>query len=95
MQAWGKLILCGLLGVMLVSLAHAADTKVGPTSRAEAIQIVAALAAEWFAQVQAPSKDLVWFEHSAHEVMDEEPGKTLLSLVRYARPFAERVGDVP
>ena len=52
-------------------------------------------AAEWFARLQAPSKQLVWFEHSAHEVMDEEPGKTLLSLVQYARPFAERAGDVP
>ncbi len=53
------------------------------------------VAAEWFARVQAPSKELVWFEHSAHEIMDEEPGKTLLSLVQYARPFAERAGDVP
>jgi hypothetical protein len=25
----------------------------------------------------------------------EEPGKVLLSLVQYARPFAERVGDIP
>ncbi|HEY6925253.1 MAG TPA: alpha/beta hydrolase [Steroidobacteraceae bacterium] len=53
------------------------------------------VAAEWFARVQAPSKKLVWFEHSAHEVMDEEPGKTLLSLVQYARPFAEHAGDAP
>jgi len=53
----------------------------------------AQLAEEWFAKVQAPSKQFVWFEHSAHEAMNEEPGKFLVSLVRYARPFAEKAGD--
>ena len=53
----------------------------------------AQLAAEWFAKVKAPSKQFVWFEHSAHEAMNEEPGKFLVSLVRYARPFAEQAGD--
>ncbi|HEY0662058.1 MAG TPA: alpha/beta hydrolase [Lysobacter sp.] len=51
--------------------------------------------AEWFERLQAPSKTLVWFEQSAHEVMNEEPGKTLVSLVQHARPIAERAGDVP
>src|SRR5690554_559283 len=50
--------------------------------------VSSSVAAEWFERVQAPSKRLVWFEHSAHEVMVEEPGKTLLSLVQYALPFA-------
>jgi pimeloyl-ACP methyl ester carboxylesterase len=50
--------------------------------------------AEWFGKVKAPAKQLVWFEHSAHEIFNEEPGKTLVSLVRYARPFAEKAGDV-
>ncbi len=50
--------------------------------------------AEWFATVKAPSKQLVWFEDSAHEVMNEEPGKLLVSLVSLARPIAERAGDV-
>lgn len=50
--------------------------------------------AEWFAKVKAPAKQLVWFENSAHEIFNEEPGKTLISLVRYARPFAEKAGDV-
>lgn len=54
----------------------------------------AAAAAEWFAKVAAPSKALVWFEDSAHEMFNEEPGKTLVSLVRYERPFAEKAGDV-
>jgi pimeloyl-ACP methyl ester carboxylesterase len=52
------------------------------------------LAADWFARVKAPSKQLVWFENSAHEPMIEEPGKFLVSLVRYARPFAEKAGDI-
>jgi proline iminopeptidase len=57
--------------------------------------VSSAVGAEWFAHVQAPSKRLVWFENSAHEIMDEEPGKMLLSLVEYARPIAERAGDFP
>jgi proline iminopeptidase len=56
--------------------------------------VSATVAAEWFAGVKAPSKQLVWFEQSGHEVMAEEPGKVLLSLVRHARPIAERAGDV-
>ncbi len=55
--------------------------------------VSATVAAEWFAGVKAPSKQLVWFEQSAHELMAEEPGKVLLSLVRHARPIAERAGD--
>jgi hypothetical protein len=52
------------------------------------------LAREWFDRVKAPAKHFIWFEHSAHEVMAEEPGKVLVSLLRFARPLAERVGDV-
>lgn len=51
------------------------------------------LAAHWFQTVKAPSKHLVWFEQSAHEVMIEEPGKTLLTLVQLVRPIAEHAGD--
>ena len=52
------------------------------------------VAAAWFDTVKAPEKHLVWFEHSGHIPMTEEPGKFLLSLVRYARPIAEKAGDV-
>jgi pimeloyl-ACP methyl ester carboxylesterase len=52
------------------------------------------VSAEWFAKVKAPEKHLVWFEHSAHLPMTEEPGKFLISLVQYARPIAERAGDI-
>ena len=53
------------------------------------------VAAEWFAKVRAPFKKFVWFENSAHLPMTEEPGKFLMSLVRYARPIAEQAGDTP
>jgi pimeloyl-ACP methyl ester carboxylesterase len=53
----------------------------------------AEIAAAWFDTVRTPEKHLVWFEHSGHIPMTEEPGKFILSLVRYARPIAERAGD--
>lgn len=52
------------------------------------------VAYEWFGHVRAPQKHFVWFEDSGHEVMSEEPGKVLVSLLKYARPIAERAGDV-
>src|SRR6266853_445316 len=52
------------------------------------------VAATWFDTVKAPDKQLGWFEHSGHMPMTEEPGKFLLSLVRYVRPIAEKAGDV-
>lgn len=52
------------------------------------------VAHEWFQRVQAPLKHFEWFEHSAHEVMMEEPGKLLVTLVTHARPIAARAGDV-
>lgn len=42
----------------------------------------------WLQRVQAPFKQGVWFEHSAHMMPWEEPGKTLLSLVQIVRPLA-------
>lgn len=51
----------------------------------------AAVAAEWFARVEAPTKQLVWFEHSAHELLVEEPGKVLVNLVEKVRPLASPV----
>src|SRR6202050_3848005 len=55
----------------------------------------AQVAAEWFKKVKAPSKHFVWFENSAHLPMTEEPGKFLMSLVRYARPLANKGDDSP
>jgi proline iminopeptidase len=52
------------------------------------------VAHEWFERVQAPQKRFVWFEHSAHEIMTEQPGKLLVTLVAHARPIAAAAGDV-
>ncbi|MGM7699192.1 alpha/beta fold hydrolase [Microbacterium sp. A84] len=42
----------------------------------------------WIEQVSAPSKEVVWFENSAHLSMHEEPGKFVVSLVNLALPHA-------
>lgn len=44
--------------------------------------------AKWLERVKAPYKRAVWFEHSAHMIPWEEPGKTLMSLVQFVRPLA-------
>jgi pimeloyl-ACP methyl ester carboxylesterase len=41
----------------------------------------------WLARVAAPSKRAVWFEHSAHMIPWEEPGKVLVSLLTYVKPL--------
>jgi len=51
------------------------------------------LAEAWFKSVKAPEKKFVWFENSAHMVMQEEPGRFLHHLVVDVRPLAVRVGD--
>jgi len=47
-----------------------------------------AVAAEWFQHIEAPLKELVWFENSAHMVMQEEPGRFLYHLITDLRPLA-------
>ncbi|NZA25438.1 alpha/beta hydrolase [Luteimonas sp. SJ-92] len=49
--------------------------------------------ADWLEQVDAPYKRGVWFEHSAHMMPWEEPGKTLLSLLEHVRPLAVEAED--
>jgi pimeloyl-ACP methyl ester carboxylesterase len=46
------------------------------------------LAAEWLGRLQAPAKKAVWFEHSAHMPMVEEPGRVLVTLVTEVLPHA-------
>lgn len=52
------------------------------------------LAAEWFSHINAPSKKLVWFDNSAHMVMQEEPGRFLYHLITDLYPLAAQAGDV-
>jgi proline iminopeptidase len=51
------------------------------------------VAARWYEKLQAPKKELVWFENSAHLPMLEEPGRFLLHLVTDVRPIAVHAGD--
>jgi len=52
------------------------------------------IAVAWHAKLKAPKKGLYWFEHSAHMMQLEQPGKVLMHLVRDIRPIAEKAGDV-
>jgi pimeloyl-ACP methyl ester carboxylesterase len=49
-----------------------------------------ALVDRWFADVRAPTKRLIWFEDSAHMVFEEEPGKTLVTMVNVVLPLTRR-----
>lgn len=51
--------------------------------------VSAELAARWFEHLQAPRKRLVWFEDSAHQMPNEEPGKLLVTLVNEVLPLAK------
>lgn len=53
------------------------------------------VAANWFAQVKAPSKTLVWLEHSAHMPMVEEPGHFFAALLRDVLPLTHAPKDKP
>ena len=48
--------------------------------------------AAWIEAVDAPCKAGIWFEHSAHMVPWEEPGRTLVSLLETVRPIATGAG---
>lgn len=41
----------------------------------------------WLDALEAPSKQLVWFEHSAHLAPHEEPGRFLVALVQHVLPL--------
>ena len=50
--------------------------------------VPAPIAAEWIKRVKAPKKATVWFEHSGHLMMVEEPGRVFAALLEHARPLA-------
>ena len=47
-----------------------------------------AIADDWLRRVAAPRKAMIWFEHSAHLPMMEEPGRVLVTLLDTVRPLA-------
>ncbi|MBH1991727.1 MAG: alpha/beta hydrolase [Sphingomonadaceae bacterium] len=46
------------------------------------------IADRWLAALQAPRKGIVWFNHSSHLPMLEEPGHMLAALIKTIRPIA-------
>jgi len=48
----------------------------------------ATLVKPWFARIEAPHKEYIAFEDSAHVVIIEEPAKYICSLISRVRPFA-------
>lgn len=42
----------------------------------------AELAGEWFGNIRAPSKKMVWFDYSGHMIFEEESGRFMLALVQ-------------
>lgn len=56
-------------------------------------ETASATAKSWFDRIRAPRKGFVWFEHSAHMIPFEEPGKLLVHLVQDVRPLAGPIPD--
>ena len=54
-----------------------------------------ALAEKWFKRINAPLKKFVWFENSAHMVMQEEPGRFLYHLITDVLPIALQSSQQP
>jgi pimeloyl-ACP methyl ester carboxylesterase len=55
-------------------------------------ETVTSVAKAWFDKIAAPKKEFVFFEHSAHMLPFEEPGKLFLHLVEDVRPLAPPIG---
>lgn len=51
------------------------------------------IAFDWFNNLDAPFKRAIWFEHSAHMMHFEQPGRFVVSLVQEVRSIAEAAGD--
>jgi proline iminopeptidase len=51
------------------------------------------LSDQWFEKIEAPHKELIHFKESSHFILNEEPGKVLVSLVSKVLPFAQGGGD--
>jgi pimeloyl-ACP methyl ester carboxylesterase len=51
--------------------------------------VPSSIAADWLQRLEAPGKRVVWFEHSAHLPMVEEPGRTFAALLEHVRPLAQ------
>jgi proline iminopeptidase len=53
------------------------------------------IASAWIDRLEAPVARTVWFEHSGHLPMVEEPGRVFAALLREVLPLASRAGEPP
>lgn len=53
------------------------------------------IASAWIDRLEAPVARTVWFEHSGHLPMVEEPGRVFAALLREVLPLAPRTGEPP
>ncbi|MCC2981106.1 alpha/beta fold hydrolase [Sphingomonas sp. IC4-52] len=51
------------------------------------------IAVDWLNRLDAPAKQVVWFEHSAHLPPHEEPGKFVVEMATRVRPVVLRSGQ--
>ena len=56
-------------------------------------QTPVSLSDQWFSEINAPYKELIHFEESAHAVLNEEPGKFIVELVNKVLPFSNEISD--
>lgn len=81
-----------LSGVTFANV-HRIDTPVVMLLGRQDWTTPSAIASTWMKALHAPSRRVLWFEHSAHLPMIEEPGRVLQALVDDVRPLAGR--DLP
>lgn len=94
-QAWGK----GSLFSVMTLWPRLADVSFNTVKKIDVpiifllgrhdYTVPSSVAAQWFGQVKAPSKTLVWLEHSAHMPMVEEPGHFFAALLRDVLPLTK------
>lgn len=94
-QSWGK----GSLFSVMTLWPRLADVSFKPVKTMDVpivfllgrhdYTVPSPVAADWFAQVKAPSKKLVWLEHSAHMPMVEEPGHFFAALLQDVLPLTK------
>lgn len=58
-------------------------------------QTPSVLAAQWFGTINAPYKQVVWFENSAHSAMVDEPDKFARTLIEIVEPIAKTPTAAP
>ncbi|MGY4515058.1 alpha/beta fold hydrolase [Lysobacter sp. HA18] len=81
-----------LAGITFANV-HRVDTPVVMLLGRQDYTTPSSITASWMDALQAPSKRVDWFEHSAHLPMIEEPGRVLKALVDDVRPLA--AADLP